>query len=841
MISTVVKFALRDLRHGYRGFWIFFGCLALGVAAIMGVTTMSMSLLNGIERDGKLLLGGDIAVGQQWQDLSNEQRIVLEENTEHITRFVEMRTLMRTPDARNSILVSLKAVDDVYPLYGTFEINEGLNLSDAVERDGKDWGAVVDASIVESGRAEIGEYVSMGTASFRITGIIRNEPDRIGSSGSFAFWPRVIVHRDAIVNSGLLGEGSRSYFEYRLKLNEDVDLNQLTSGIAEKYPLLDVRDYHNASPNLSEVVQRLGVLLSLAGLTTLLIGGVGVSNAVRAYMDTRLSTIAIFKCVGASKNFVFNVYLTQTLLLSTIGIILGIAGGFAATSLSAAAIERMLSVPLALSFDLSNVLIVSTYGMLTALLFTLWPLACALNTTPAALFRNAVSNERQTASWRFATTSIVLAASLAIIVIATAHEQRFAIWFVIGVTLAWIAFRVISALIVKAAKVMGRPRSSTARLAITNLHRPGSSTSDIVLAIGLGLSVLIATAMVSANLDKQMNSLIPEKAPAFFFMGIQSSQLGQFKELVHSIDGVSDLTVLPYIPGRITAIKGMHPLDALVDEGGEWLIDDNGERAFSYTANPLDQVTMIEGDWWPSDYSGSPMLSVHKDVADSFALEIGDSITMNILGRDITGKVRNVRELEWRSMQLNFAIMLSPEPLRSIPHSSIGTVHVTEENEFVLQERVVRAFPNITVIRIKDALNRVNDLMIRGRNAARGISAVTIIAGVLVLTGIVISENRRRAYESVLLKTIGASRRYILTVFSLEYLLQGGITAVVAVLLGSLASWAVITVLMGWEWFFMPLSAVSTAILGLSISLFLGMMGIWRALKHRPLFYLRNE
>ena len=162
MISTVVKFALRDLRHGYRGFWIFFGCLALGVAAIMGVTTMSMSLLNGIERDGKLLLGGDIAVGQQWQDLSNEQRIVLEENTEHITRFVEMRTLMRTPDARNSILVSLKAVDDVYPLYGTFEINEGLNLSDAVERDGKDWGAVVDASIVESGRAEIGEYVLYG-------------------------------------------------------------------------------------------------------------------------------------------------------------------------------------------------------------------------------------------------------------------------------------------------------------------------------------------------------------------------------------------------------------------------------------------------------------------------------------------------------------------------------------------------------------------------------------------------------------------------------------------------------------------------------------------------------
>ena len=840
MFATVVRIAYRDLRRGHRGFWIFLSCLALGVAAITAVMTMSASLVNGIAKDGRILLGGEIAIGQQFHDLTDEQRLHIEEYSETITRFVEMRTLLRSEDVRRSVLVSLKAIDDNYPIYGEFDVRGGANVSDLIGREGDTWGAVVDPVLIESGRVSVGEQVFFGNATFTVSGVIENEPDRIGSTGSFGFWPRVIISDEAVEDAGLLVEGSRIYFDYRIKLKETIDPHVLRARLSEQFPYLDVRDFTNASPNLAEVIERIGVLLALAGLTTLLIGGVGVSNAIRAYMDTRLSTIAILKCVGAPQRLVFRIYLVQILLLSGVGIALGMAFGIAATLMSGTIIENLYSVPIAFSLSFTIAAIIITYGMLTAILFTLWPLACALNTMPSALFRNAVNAEKRTASWLYGVISVLLAVVLAVIVIMTAYETRFAIWFVICVSAAWVAFRLVGLIITQMAKKFGFRHLPALRLAIANLHRPGSATSDIVLAIGLGLSVLVATAMVSANMDEQINNLIPHNAPTFFFLGIQSEQLNEFEDLVNAADGVSDLNILPYIPGRIMQIKGMNPLDALVDEDSRWLVDDDGERIFSYTANPLEGSEMIKGDWWDPEYSGPPLLSIHRDVAEGFDVDIGDTITMNILGREISGTVHNVRDLEWRSMRLNFAIMLSPYPLNTIPHSSVGTVRALPEIDYELQENVASRYTNITVIRIKDALDRVSNLMAQARTVASSISVVTVLAGILVLAGIVISENRRRAYESVLLKTIGASRRYVLTAFSFEYLLQGVITATVAVLFGTVASWAVVSGLMGWDWHLIPLPALNTAILGLVISLVLGMLGILRALRHRPLTYLRD-
>ena len=841
MNRTVITVALRDLRRGLRGFWIFLSCLALGVAAITAVTTLSSSILNGIARDGKILLGGELAVGQQFRSLSAEQLDLLRDYSDEISTFIETRTLLRTDDVRKNVLVSLKAVDDIYPLHGAIELDGGSPLSAMIAKHAGLWGAVIDESIAEAGNAAVGDMISLGNERFTVTGLIKNEPDRIGSSEEgFAFWPRVMIHRDALENSGLIAEGSRSFFEYRSNLKQDLDIDDTVNDFIERYPSLEVRDFRNASPDLSDIVNRLNVLLSLAGLTTLLIGGVGVSNAVRAYLDTRLSTIAILKNVGASSNFIFCVYLTQILLLALIGVSLGLAAGYLMIYSTAFAIEQMLTIPVALTIRISSVAMVAAYGILIALLFTLWPLGCALSTSPSALFRDIVSNEKRHASWRFAFVSAIIAVILATLIITTAYEKNFAIWFVIGVSAAWLAFKLMGMLIVGTAGRIGFRRSPVVRLAIANLHRPGAVTSDIVLAVGLGLSVLITTVLVSANLDRQINGMIPEEAPSLFLVGIQSDELNELKGFVERADGVNEFNILPYIPGRITAIKGMSPQQALVDQEGEWLIDDNGERTFSYTAEPLKDVELIEGEWWPADYSGPPLLSIHEDVASSFALTLGDTITMNILGRELVGEVKNIRGLEWRTMRLNFAIMLSPEPLRMIPHSSVATAFIDDDMEYSLQDEIAKSFPAVTVIRVKDALKRVGDLLVQGQKAAQSVSALTIIAGILVLAGIVISENRRRAFETVLLKTVGASRRYVLGAYSLEYLLQGTITAAVAVVVGSAASWAVVSELMGWDWYFLAQPAVNTAILGIVISLVLGLTGVWRALNHRPLYYLRN-
>ncbi len=840
MTRISLRLAFRDIRQGHKGFWIFVGCLVVGVAAITAVMTLTASVLNGISRDGQIVLGGDIALGTQYRGMSSEQLEYLEQTAESVTEFIEMRTLMRHSEVDKSTMVEVKAVQSSYPLYGEVKTRGGGPLQEYINRRVENWGALVDPALIEANHVEVGDKVFLGDAELEITGVIEQEPDRLGGSGEFGFWPRILVHRDSLADSGLVVGGSRNFYEYRLRLADTTELAERIQKIRDAFPeaVWTVRDSSEAAPNLTELVQRLGVLMSLAGLTTLLVGGVGVSNAVRAYLDTRLGTIAILKCLGASRKFVFRMFLMQIMMLSGLGIAIGVAIGSLAPVFAAQIVQRVLSVPFDLGLNPYVIFIAAVYGFVTSLLFSIWPLASALSTTPGALFRSVVADINRTASWHYVIVSAALAAVLAAIAIVTAFETRFAVWFVISAVMAWFVFKAIGLLVIVSARRLRNRRSSIARLAITNLFRPGSSTSDIVLAIGLGLTVLITVSMVSSNMNSQVNELIPSRAPTFFFVDIQSSQFAEFVDAI-DVENESDLEVMPFIRGRITKVKGMDAREAIVQEDGDWLLD--SDRAFTYSKVPPGEGKIVQGEWWPEDYAGSPLLSIHADVAKTFDLSLGDTMTINILGREITGEVSNVRDLNWQSMQLNFAVMLSPEPLRTIPHSYIATASISDDDEFKLQDRIATSFPNITVVRVKDVLQRLGNYMVQIRDTARGVSAITIIAGILVLAGVVISENRRRAYEGVLLKTLGAQRKYIFSVYGLEYLIQGFITAVVASVLGTLASWVVLTALMRWDWIFIPSSVLYTVFLSLAISLLLGMLGIWRALLHRPLVYLRNE
>ena len=842
MFITAVKLALRDFRRGYRGFWIFLSCLALGVGAITAVLVIADGIVVGIERDGKILLGGDLALSTPFRPMSPEQREFLDEQSLAVAEFVEMRTLLRTESLEKNVLVELKAVNESYPIVGDVTLENNAHLNEALTLRGEHWGAVVDSALIESGHVQLNDSITIGETQFVISGVIELEPDRITGSDNFGFWPRVMVNRDALKGSILLSADSRNFWHYRILKQPSLTLDESRQQLEQFFSddRWELRDTRDAAPDMKSVVQRLAVLISFVGLTTLLIGGVGISNSIRAYLDTRLNTIAILKCVGASRQLVLRIYLVQLLILSTLGILFGIALGYVSQVFVSTLVHAYIQLPIEYSFSLHIMLICASYGFSVALLFSLAPVSRAINVSPGALFRNAVVTLAQKMSLGFGVTALVAATFLMFVVLATAHERRFAVWFIIGAIVAWLTFRAMSAGIMSTARRMNSTRrSSVVRLAISNLYRPSASTSDVVLAIGLGLSVLVAVAIVSSNMDRQINGLIPKNAPEMFFIDIQSYQHDQFLDILENTAGIENVDILPYTRGYITHIKGMNPYDAMVDPDAEWMIDD--DRAFTYSTKAPDNATIELGEWWPEDYAGDPLLSIHEDVASSFDLGLGDTITVNILGREIVGTVSNVRSLEWRTMQLNFAIMLSPEPLRHAPHGYIATAEISEQGEFELQNRIAQEFPNITTVRVKDVLQRVSDLMIRGRSAARGVSTIAVIAGILVLCGVVVSENRRRAYEGVLLKTLGAPRRFVFKMFALEYLMQGTVTAIIAVVFGALASWAVMTILMGWEWQFTTASALTTALLGLVVSITVGLLGIWRAMQHRPLAYLRNE
>ena len=852
MRSVAFRFAARELRHGVRGlrgFGVFLGCLALGVAAIAGVQSTASSIVTGLRADGREILGGDLALRAVYRDLAPDHRALIERTAAATTHFVEMRTMARLPDdAETGVLVELKAVDGRYPLFGRVEARRDdgtpAPLAAALARDGGTWGALVDPALVERLDLEEGDALAIGGIALEVRGTIVREPDRAGSGGPFGFWPRVLVSFDALAASELLREGSLVYHQYALRLAEGVRADAVQAEIGET--LRDagwqVRTFEDAAPQVRRMVERLGSFLSLVGLTALLVGGVGVGNAVQAWLDTRLGAIATLKCIGASRRVVFSTYLSQLTVIACIGVLAGLAAGAFVPLAVGRLLETLLPTPVAVGVYPGVLGLAALFGLLTAVTFTIWPLSRAHETPAVALFRGAGLGVRPGRPGHLA-AALAGGAALAVLAVVSAPDRWFATWFIGGAALVLLAFRAAGWAVVRAARAVQRlsrrpwlgPRL---RMAVSNLCRPGNATADVVLSLGLGLTVLVAVALVEGNLRRSIAASFPEDAPAFFFVGVEADRIEPLTGTVAGIDGAGRFRSVPFLRGRIVRVKGLDPEQALVRDDHAWLIQ--GDRGLSYATTPPDNP-IIAGRWWPEDYAGPPLLSVDADVMEAFDLVLGDTITLNVLGRELTAEVRHVREVEWQGMQINFALLLSPEPLRHAPHGYIATVSATLEAEARIERTLAREFPQVTVVRVREALGRVAELMGSIAAAARSVGAVTLFAGALVLAGAVAAGHRRRTYESVVLKVLGVRRRDVVLIHAAEFALLGIVTGVIAAGAGTVTAWGVTTWVLEQDWVFLPGAAAGAAGFCVLLTLGLGLFGTWRALGEPASPYLRNE
>ena len=852
MRSVAFRFAARELRHGVRGlrgFGVFLGCLALGVAAIAGVQSTASSIVTGLRADGREILGGDLALRAVYRDLAPDHRALIERTAAATTHFVEMRTMARLPDdAETGVLVELKAVDGRYPLFGRVEARRDdgtpVPLAAGLARDGGTWGALVDPALVERLDLEEGDALAIGGIALEVRGTIGREPDRAGSGGPFGFWPRVLVSFDALAASELLREGSLVYHQYALRLAEGVRADAVQAEIGET--LRDagwqVRTFEDAAPQVRRMVEQLGSFLSLVGLTALLVGGVGVGNAVRAWLDTRLGAIATLKCIGASRRVVFSTYLSQLTVIACIGVLAGLAAGAFVPLAVGRLLETLLPTPVAVGVYPGVLGLAALFGLLTAVTFTIWPLSRAHETPAVALFRGAGLGVRPGRPGHLA-AALAGGAALAVLAVVSAPDRWFATWFIGGAALVLLAFRAAGWAVVRAARAVQRlsrrpwlgPRL---RMAVSNLCRPGNATADVVLSLGLGLTVLVAVALVEGNLRRSVAASLPEDAPAFFFVGVEADRIEPLTGTVAGIDGAGRFRSVPFLRGRIVRVKGLDPEQALVRDDHAWLIQ--GDRGLSYATTPPDNP-VIAGSWWPEDYAGPPLLSVDADVMEAFDLVLGDTITLNVLGRELTAEVRHVREVEWQGMQINFALLLSPEPLRHAPHGYIATVSATLEAEARIERTLAREFPQVTVVRVREALGRVAELMGSIAAAARSVGAVTLFAGALVLAGAVAAGHRRRSYESVVLKVLGVRRRDVVLIHAAEFALLGIVTGVIAAGAGTVTAWGVTTWVLEQDWVFLPGAAAGAAGFCVLLTLGLGLFGTWRALGEPASPYLRNE
>jgi putative ABC transport system permease protein len=844
MSALALRFAWRELRGGLRGFGVFVACIVLGVMAIAGVGSVAKSLSDGLSSAGRVILGGDLAFSLVQREASGEEQAFLGAHGV-VSVAAALPTMARTDDGR-AALVELKAVDGAYPLFGAVVTNPAMPLPALLARQGDAFGAAVDPALLSRLDLKPGDRITIGNAAIELRAVLTGEPDKL--AGGIGFGPRVLISEAALRASGLLQPGSIVRWQYRLRL-PDRDASDGAVASVEKaarsaHPNAgwDIRTRSKASPQLERNVERFSQYLTLVALTALLVGGVGVANAVASHLARKRDSIGTMKALGATGGGVFAVYCTQIVLVALFATLLGAVLGAALPFVIAKAFGSLIPLPVAPSLYPSTLVLSIAYGLLTALAFALWPLGRAHDISVSMLFRDQIAAERRWPRRRYVMATVSIIAALAALAVLFSYDRRLAAMFLASAALIFVALRLVAMLVMAVARRLPRPRSTPLRLAIANIHRPGALTPSVVLSLGLGLCLLVTLIEIDGNLHRQFTAGLPEKAPSFFFLDIPSAEAERFDGVVRAQAPRSTLERVPMLRGRIVAANGIKAEDLKPGEGSAWVL--RGDRGITYATTIPDGSRVVAGEWWGADYAGAPLVSLESKTAADLNLKVGDSITVNVLGRNITARIANLRAVDWQNLGINFVLVFSPGAFAGAPHSDIATLTFTDGDmpaqETALIKALAKTFPAVSAVRVKDALETVDRLIGNLLLALRSASAVTLIAAALVLGGALAASQRFRIYDAVVLKTLGATRGRLIAAYALEYLLIGLATVLFGVAAGSLAAALVVTRVMEVPFVFVPAQAAGAAGAALLVTVVLGLLGTFTALDRKPAEVLRN-
>jgi putative ABC transport system permease protein len=756
-----------------------------------------------------------------------------------------MRAMARRTDGADQALVELKGVDAAYPLVGTVSLLEGLSLTAAVREEA---GVAVDPILLDRLGLKIGDSLLIGNLKLPIRASIAAEPDRI--SERLSVGPRVLVSLETLRRTGLIDPGSLVSWRYALKLAADGapladQLASFRNAMKEALPEagFTLRDRRDPSPQLSRTLERLRQFLTLVGLAALLVGGVGVANAVATYLDRRRKVIAAFKSLGASKRIIFGVHLLQVIFIAGIGIVAGSLLGMLIPVALTSALGDALPIKADIALSARSLLTAAAYGLLVSLLFSLWPLGRAEAVPTAVLFRDEVAPGPVLPRSGVIVLTLAIGALLAAFAIFSSEARLLAFYSCLGVLLVFAVFTGLGAAISRVARGIRRPRRPELALAIGDLGAPGGLTRSVVISLGAGLSLLVTVALVDRSVVAELTEHLPESSPNYFILDLKRDESEAFQKLVRSEVGEARIEQAPMLRGRIMQVAGRPAEQVKAAPEAQWVL--NGDRGLSYAEAVPAGSKLVAGQWWPADYAGEPLVSLEAEIAKGLGLKLGDTVTVNVLGRNVTARVANLREVKWESLSLNFVLVFSPNTLQGAPHNLLATVTLPKEaslaTEAKLAQAIGRAFPVSTAIRVKDAIDAFGVIFARVMLAVRSAGSVTLIAGALVLAGALATAQRRRIQQAAILKALGATRRRILLSHLLEYVILAVLTSFISFLIGTAAAWLAVTHAMELEFTFSLWAALETMGLATLLVAAFGTFGTWRVLKAPTIPYLRAD
>jgi putative ABC transport system permease protein len=839
-MKFILQMARRELRASWRRLLFFFACIAIGVGAIVAGRSMLQNASVAIYAEARTLLTADVQVdsNRPWtpETLTAIDRIA-QPVAEARTETIESPTMLRPADASHegAMMVELKGIDSGFPLVGEFKLASGEPFSYSLIQNS---GAVVSIALLDRLKLQIGDAVKIGSSTFQIRGSIEQEP---GGGSGFRIGPRVFVERTAVESAGLTGFGSRARRKIFFTTPAD-KVVALSRQLREelKSDLVNVRSYKESQENLSEQFSRAENYSSLTGLVILVLGGIGISNVTRVFIEQKKKSIAVLKCIGATGTRITIAYLAQVVTMGAVGSILGLLFGKGVLLLIQHIFAEKLPSYMTYGMRTGAAAQGLGVGILISLLFSALPLLSIRRIKPNVLLRDSAEGSRGALDMLRWLTAGLVVIGLLMVVSWQAGSIRVGLFFLVGLAATAGALYASATLLIFLVR-RTRPLTSFAlKQAINSLHRPGNQTRVIVMVVGLGVFLVITIQSLQANLIREFDLGRNGKLPNMFLIDVQKDQQQGLSDLVMQMTGERPLLV-PTIRVRVVAINGKE-----IDYEAEMKRERNRlsrEYVVTYRPNLESNEKVLAGKFWDASPSSEPEISIEEGMRGLAGLEVGSEMTFDVQGRKLTAPVTSIRHVDWRNSRTGFMVLFRPGSLEDAPQMWVGAINgPTGELERSRFQRVlVDKYPNVSVIDVVDIVRAVERIIKNITLAVSFVGAFVLLSGALILIGSLAMTKFQRIYEVAVLKTLGAKRKMLLKILVAEY----GLIGFVAGLIGSLGavglSYAASRFVFEIPWSFTPVVNFGGVAATMVLVTAVGVLATVDVLSRKPLATLRAQ
>ncbi len=851
---TAFRIGGRELRASRTKFLFVVLAVAVGTAALTGVRGFSSSFRHMLLRQARTLMAGDLSA-RIFGLPAPEQQSVLDRLTGRgvaRTRITETLTMAASQSAADPVLISIKAVDPLaYPFYGEVRLDPAYPLREALTAQT----VAVSSDLLLRLNAKVGESLRIGGQEFRIAAVVTSEPDRM--TGTLNVGPRVLMTREGLDRTGLITLGSRASerFLFKLPASGSPGVAEVRAILKKTFPEATLADYTETHPIITRGLDRSTTFLSLIGLIALVIGAMGVASAMHGHLQQRMDSIAVMKCVGARSGQVIRIYVAQTLLLGLGGGLLGVVLGTAISSVFPSLLARYLPLPVASGIALWPAAQGVAIACLVTLLFTVPPLLGIRSIRPAQILRRDMEVEAagRRRGWLSPEARPALLAGCAIlvgtgIIAATLTDGgirqalRTGFYFTLGLAGGVAALAACAWMLLRAVRLISRYAGhrlpGAFRHGIANLYRPGNQAPAAVVALGIGVMFTLTVFLVESALLKQMRASAPPGAPNVFLLDVPAADREAITDLIGKHEGVaSSPEITGAVAARITAVNGV-PIGRLpLREWGRRFLR---TRSVTTLNEKPPEMEILGGAWWKPGERAA-LVCVNEETAHILNLKAGSLVDWNIWNRNLRTRVACVERAESLRMSGRFEFLFNPGPLDGFPAIYYGTVRVSPAAVASLQRVLYERFPTVTVVNMADVMQTVEEVVDRIALVVRFISAFTILAGAVMLASSIAGTRFRRIREVVILKTLGATRRRIAGIFSVEFLVLGAVAGVMGSLLASGFAAMILKFLMQIEFRFDPVSSGVAIIVAAALAAAAGWAACFPVLGRKPLEILREE